>query len=209
MEKIDWIIIISAIIIIIVLYKDKIEHLDVSAPTDEAVRNLASLYNKDKIIVTNLETTNDINVGKNTNIAGNANIIGNATIKGNTIITGTTTTEGELQTQNINIKGNLLVNNSEFQVIDTIYDDSIKGWNPDDKWRNPNTAPGKVIKNYFNNKLKDKPINTMHIARVLKGDASDLDWILMFRAIKVSDSKFILYIVGHNWNENHVTYSFI
>jgi len=208
MEKIDWILIISAIIIIIVLYKDKIEHLDVSAPTDEAVRNLASLYNKDKITVTNLETTNDLNVGKDTNIAGNANIIGNTTIKGNAIISGTTTTEGELQTQNINIKGNLLVNNSEFQVIDTIYDESIKGWNPDDQWRNPNTAPGKVIKNYFSKKLKDKPINTMHIARLLKGDSSDLDWILMFRAIKVSDSKFILYIVGHNWNENRVTYSF-
>jgi len=214
MEKIDWIIIISAIIIIIILYKNKIEHLDVSAPTDEAVRNLASLYNKDKIIVTNLETTNDINIGKNINVSGNANIIGNANIKGNAIVSGITMEE--LQAQNINIKGNLLTYGSKFNVIDTISDkiggwnkSVISKWNPDYQWKNQTTPVGKILQEYFSKKLKDKPINTMHIARVLKGDSSDLDWILMFRAIKVSDNKFILYVVGEDWNEPRATYDFI
>jgi NDP-sugar pyrophosphorylase family protein len=174
------------------------------------------LYNKDKIIVTNLETTNDINIGKNINIAGNTNIIGNVNIKGNTIVSGTTITEGDLQTQNINIKGDLLVNNSEFQVIDTISDkiggwskSVISKWNPDYQWRNQTTPIGKILQEYFSRKLKDKPINTLHIARILKKDSSDLDWIIMFRAVKVSDNKFILYVIGENWNEPRATYDFI
>lgn len=71
------------IALLILMYLEKytsksidIEHFD----SNEAVQNLASMYNSDKITVKNLEVTGDVNIKGNTNITGNTTLTGNANI---------------------------------------------------------------------------------------------------------------------------------
>lgn len=65
---------------IYILCDDKIEHMT----SDEAIKNIASIYNTDNMVIKNMTATGNLAV------SGNSTVTGNSAIKGNMTISGTT-----------------------------------------------------------------------------------------------------------------------
>ena len=62
--------------------------------TDEAISNIASVYNKGKLVVNELEVKGNTTISGNTTIGGNATVNGSTTLKKNTTISGSATISG-------------------------------------------------------------------------------------------------------------------
>lgn len=113
--EVDWLIIFGVIILLCLLYGNIFEGFETTTanPTSEALQNIASVYNNQNMIVTNLNTT-----GKLTGNEISANTVGvngiintntldvkeNATINGNTIVNGKINTNSPVWGDLIQIK---------------------------------------------------------------------------------------------------------
>jgi len=78
--------------------------------TNEAISNIASLYNSNNFTVSNINVTSSLNVAGTTNLKGELTNLGNAKINGNITNNGNTSITGNLSTNgNATIKGSLIV----------------------------------------------------------------------------------------------------
>lgn len=78
--------------------------------TNEAISNIASLYNSTNFTISNVNVTSSLNVAGTTNLKGELTNLGNAKINGNIINNGNTSITGNLSANgNTTIKGSLVV----------------------------------------------------------------------------------------------------
>lgn len=117
-ECIKHILMLSIVILLLHFFKnDNIEHMT----SEEAIKNVASVFNSENMVVKNLKVTGNLEIGGNTTCNGNSTVNGTTNIIGNTTI-GTTTkpvqismygntvSSGSLNCTSIGTSGNIQVN---------------------------------------------------------------------------------------------------
>jgi hypothetical protein len=111
----DSLIIISALILYIIIFhlneiNEIKEHIDgtIGVSTNEAIQNLASMYNSGTLKATNLELVGDLKVG------------------GKTVLSGNVTLDGATQVKNANITGDLTVGGKTTMNSNLILNENLK-----------------------------------------------------------------------------------
>lgn len=119
------IVVLTLILISLVVYnnrKNVLEHLDVT--TTEAVKNMASIFNQDTMVINKLQITDAVNVGSNATVAktlttndiivnNNSTVMKNQDVKQNLTVVGATTTK------DLTVNGKLIVPKVPMTFYDT------------------------------------------------------------------------------------------
>jgi len=103
-----YITIISILVLIFVLFcvidkntNSLKEHLEISQISTEAIQNLASMYNNEKIVTNNLDVTKDAKITGNVKITGETSVNNDANVSGNVRVGGNLAVVGNVTANNL------------------------------------------------------------------------------------------------------------